>query len=442
MKKILVLGAGLVAKPLVDYLLQNKYFVSLADVDFEKARSMLAGHSKGQAFCLDVRDESGLGKIISENDLVVSLLPFVFHPLVAQKCIQFKKHLVTTSYVKEAMMVLDSAAREAGIILLNEIGLDPGLDHMSAKKIIDDVHARGGTIREFYSFCGALPAPELIDNPFGYKFSWSPKGVLIASRYGARYLKNNKIKEVQGEALFNDLISARIEGIGQLSIYPNRDSIPYIDTYAIPEAETLMRGTIRFEHWCSIMHHIKSLGLLNDDTFPDRIKSSKDLLKYVSGYSGSASLPDFLAQRLHIPLDGELIKAFEYLGFFTDKPLPKPGESIFENFAEIMISQMLMKKGERDLVLMKHRIRIREADGSEVLLKSVLVEYGVPDKYTAVAKTVALPAAIAVRKILSGEIQEKGVQIPVIPQIYLSVLEELKQHGIILMEEYEGLDQQ
>jgi len=222
MKRVLILGAGLVSRPHVRYLLNVPGFeVTVASRTVSKAEALIQGHAQGRALALDVDDQGALDALIEECDLAVSLLPYVHHPVVARLCVKHRKHMVTTSYVKDAMRALDGAAREAGVVLLNEVGVDPGIDHMSAMKVIHNVERRGGRITSFDSWCGGLPAPEANDNPLGYKFSWSPKGVLLAGRNPARFLKDGQIVEVPGEELFDHYWTVQIQGLGEFECYPN-----------------------------------------------------------------------------------------------------------------------------------------------------------------------------------------------------------------------------
>ncbi|MFA5782103.1 MAG: saccharopine dehydrogenase C-terminal domain-containing protein, partial [Bacteroidales bacterium] len=259
MKKVLILGAGMVVKPIVNYLLKNNFKVTVATRTKSKADEMIAGHLNGTALSWTVDDIDTLNKLISEHDFTVSLLPYTFHVMVAKLCIQHKKNMITTSYVKPEMQALDVEAKKAGIIILNECGLDPGIDHMSAMRIIDHVHKNGGKIEEFYSLCGALPAPEGTDNPFKYKFSWSPKGVVMAGNNDGKYLKHGKIIEVDTKDLFKNPFKVDFPEIGILDVYPNRDSISYIDIYGIQEANTMFRGTFRYKGWCEIIDIMKQL---------------------------------------------------------------------------------------------------------------------------------------------------------------------------------------
>ncbi|MEI7500680.1 MAG: saccharopine dehydrogenase C-terminal domain-containing protein, partial [Bacteroidota bacterium] len=267
MKKILILGSGLVAKPIIQYLLSKNFQVTVASNTTDRSDEMIAGNINGVSLFWDATDEDSLSSIIADHDITVSLLPYIFHVMVARQCVAHKKNMVTTSYVKPEMKALDTAAKEAGIILLNEMGLDPGIDHMSAMRIIDKVHEREGAILEFYSICGALPAPEAANNPFRYKFSWSPKGVVLASNNDAIFLLHgNKVMLPTGN-LFKNPFKINFPEVGELEVYPNRDSIAYKDIYGIPEAMTMYRGTFRYLGWCETLDAMKQLNLLCAEKF-------------------------------------------------------------------------------------------------------------------------------------------------------------------------------
>ncbi|MFH1937789.1 MAG: saccharopine dehydrogenase C-terminal domain-containing protein, partial [Bacteroidota bacterium] len=266
MKKVLILGSGLVACPIIRYLLGKGFRVTVASNTPDRAVEMIRGHKNGFSIDWDAGDELTLSSLVAEHDLTVSLLPWTFHLQVAKLCLKHRKSMVTTSYVKPEMKQLDQAARAAGVLFLNEIGLDPGIDHMSAMRIIDHIHNREGAVLEFYSFCGALPAPEFADNPFKYKFSWSPKGVLMACNNDGIYLRHGNVVKIPTTNLFKNPILVDCPHVGILEVYPNRDSLAYVDLYGIPEARTLYRGTFRNQGWCEILDYMKQLNLFSYDS--------------------------------------------------------------------------------------------------------------------------------------------------------------------------------
>ena len=315
MKKVLLLGAGMVAKPLADFLLENNIQLKIASRTVEKAEKLINGRKNGSAVSWTVEDMSSLDKMVSEHDLTVSLLPYAYHVTVAKLCIKHKKNMVTTSYVSEEMKALDADVKKAGIIILNEIGVDPGFDHMTAMRIIDKVQSEGGKIKEFYSLCGALAAPEETDNPFKYKFSWSPKGVIMAGNNGAKFLKNGEVVEIPTENLFKNPMQIDFPEVGKMEVYPNRDSLEYIDTYKLPNVETMFRGTFRYPNWCEIMDALKALGLTSYEERSFEKKTYRKIMAHqLELYP--ANIKEKTAERLNLKLDSPAIVAMEWLGLF------------------------------------------------------------------------------------------------------------------------------
>src|SRR5664279_2391029 len=264
MKKVLILGAGLVVKPMVEYLLNHNIRLMIASPMKDRADEMIKGNPLGHSIDWSMDDPGMLERLISEHDITVSLLPYKYHSEIAKLCLLHVKPLVTTSYIQPEMMGLNNAAQKAGLLFLNEIGLDPGIDHMTAMRIIDHIHSKGGKVEEFYSLCGALPAPEAADNPLKYKFTWSPKGVILASRNNALYLKKGKKINIDTSNLFKDTFIYNFSAIGDLEVYPNRDSVSYIDIYGVSETKTMYRGTFRYKGWCETLDTMKSLRMLDD----------------------------------------------------------------------------------------------------------------------------------------------------------------------------------
>lgn len=436
MQKVLILGAGMVVKPIVTYLLDKGYHVTVATRTKSKAEAMIGNHQNGTAVAWTVEDEKTLGEMISSHDLTVSLLPWIHHIMVAEQCIRFKKNMVTTSYVKPAMKALDEAAREAGIIILNELGLDPGIDHMGAMRIIDHVHNKGGKIEEFYSICGALPAPEAANNPFKYKFSWSPKGVVMAGNNDGNYLRHGKNVYVPTEDLFKNPLSVDFPGVGKLEIYPNRDSMPYIELYGIPETKTMMRGTFRHPGWCESIDAMKALKLITSDQYDFTGKTYADFVAMMIGASDSTEIRKKTAAYLGIDEKAYALVAIEWLGLFSDQLMNRGVDTPFEITSDLMIAKMELGLEERDMVVMQHVFLATYPDGKQEVIKSSMLDFGTLATDTAVARTVALPAAIGVEMILKGEITEKGVHIPVIPGIYNPILDRLEDMNIKMVEEF------
>lgn len=435
MKKILILGSGLVVKPMVEYLLERKITLMIASPMKQRADSIINGDPLGSAVDWSMDDPSALDKMISEYDLVVSLLPFKYHLEVARKCIRYKRSLITTSYLQADMSMLNSSAEAAGVILLNELGLDPGIDHMTAMKIIDYVHFKGGKIEELYSFSGALPVPEHADNPLKYKFTWSPKGVIMASRNSALYLKNGKEKFIDSINLFKDRFSYKFPGLGELEVYPNRDSMHYREIYDIPDVRTMYRGTFRYKGWCETLDAMRAIKLLDDTIQNYEGMSYAEFIAERAGLE-NRDLKKNLASKLGISESSTAMKSFDFLGFFDDEIFNYKKTTPFEISSDRMIKRMMLKDNERDVVLLQHIILASYKNGTREVIKSSLIDYGSPSTNTAVARTVALPAAIAARMILENRIMLSGVYRPVIPSIYIPILNELKSLGIKMDEEY------
>jgi saccharopine dehydrogenase-like NADP-dependent oxidoreductase len=445
MKKILILGSGLVARPIIQYLLSQHYHVTVASNTPDRSDVMIAGNVNGASVPWEAGDETSLDLMIGAHDIVVSLLPYVFHVMVARHCVNHKKNMVTTSYVKPEMHELDAAAKEAGIILLNEMGLDPGIDHMSAMRIIDKVHEREGAILEFYSICGALPAPEAADNPFRYKFSWSPKGVVLAGNNDARYLQHGNIVEIPTQNLFRNPFQVNFPEVGELEVYPNRDSLAYKEIYGIPEALTMYRGTFRYHGWCGIIDLIKKLNLISPEkvdmtgmTFAGMVLHQLDQLEKQAGrqFSGDTDVRKLVAGFVGIPVHDPAIEALNWLGLFDKTPMNRGVDSTFEVTSDLMIGKMALGQTERDMVAMQHTFLAAFSDGRKEVIRSRMLDFGTLDTDTSIARTVALPAAIGVEMILTGQINVKGVHIPVIPDIYNPVLNKLETMGIKMVEEY------
>jgi len=448
MKKILVLGAGLVSRPHVRYLLQVPGFeVTVASRTVGKAQALIEGHPQGRTLALDVDNAAELEALVKETDLAVSMLPYVYHPRVAGLCVKYGKHMVTTSYVKDEMRALDGAAKAVGVILLNEIGVDPGIDHMSAMKIIHDVQDRGGRITSFVSWCGGLPAPEASDNPFGYKFSWSPRGVLLAGRNSARFQKTGVIVEVPGAELFDHFWPVQIPGLGEFEGYPNRDSLPYAETYGIRPSDWMFRGTLRNAGWCGTLKKIADLGLLDDRPMAVVPSTFRQLTAGLLGAGADADIPRILAAKWGLPLDAKPITDLGWLGLFSDDAVPPGATTPIDILCARMTSKMAYRPGERDMLIMQHEF-VAEFDlpqaGAGTLhrerITSTMIDFGIPHGDTSMSRTVGLPAAIAVRMILEGQFAGlAGVHVPVIREIYGPVLAELARLGISMTETVEAV---
>lgn len=434
MKKALILGAGMVAKPIIDYLLSSgNIFVINATRTVSKAQLILQNRPHTQAIPLLVDNEADLENVIKSADIVVSLLPYTYHVRTAKICLKYKIPLVTTSYVSPQMRDLDGEARAKNILLLNEIGLDPGIDHMSAMRIINQVQNHQGKITAFRSYCGGIPAPDSNTNPWGYKFSWSPRGVLMAGRNNARYLWEGEIKEIEGKDLFKNNWMMNIGGMA-LQAYPNRDSLPYIDLYGIKTTRTMFRGTLRYPGWCETMWVVSQIGLLKENEITGvKGKTYREILSLIFGIDPKSDLRDFICQKAGIIRNHEAISKLEWLGLFGDEVCDQEKTTPIDFLSMVMQQKMQYLENERDMIVLHHEFEAEFRDKTESIT-STLIDYGIPGGDSAMSRTVSLPAAIAVRLILEGKIREQGVRIPVDPEIYEPVMNELEQLGIICQE--------
>jgi len=434
-KHVLILGAGLVSQPIVDYLYDNTDFkLTIADIIEANAAKAIDGNPRGRSAALDVNDASRLRHLVTDADLVVSLLPYTLHGVVAEHCLEAGKHMVNASYVSDEMRHFDAQAKAQGLLFLCEMGLDPGLDHMSAMQIIHDVQQRGGKIEEFVSVCGGLPAPEANDNPFGYKFSWSPKGVLLAGNNPAQYIKDSSLETIEAEQLFHSTAPMSIDG-QEFEAYPNRDSTTYEHIYGLEGIKLLMRGTLRYAGWHRFILAMKSLNLLTETIIPDDITSYAQLLADLNGMDNS-DLRTQVASKLELAAGDEVMKALEWLGLFDSSVVEIKAATAIDQLAILMNQRMSYAAGERDMVALQHRFTARFPDHREEIT-STLFDYGIPHGNSSMARTVSLPLAIAVKLILEGRVTLTGVQIPVDPSIYEPILAELQTLGIQFQETVE-----
>jgi saccharopine dehydrogenase (NADP+, L-glutamate forming)/spermidine synthase len=434
-KRILILGAGHVAPPLIKYLLQQPELeVTVASQQFSSQSMDLLSEIPHRVE-LDVQDDEQLSRLLSTVDVTVSLLPFTFHPHVAHHCLRHSSHLVTTSYVSQDMQNLDVKAKEAGLVFLNEAGLDPGIDHMSAMALIDAIHDGQGTVKSFESCCGGLPAPESNDNPLGYKFSWSPRGVLMATKNPARFRRHNHLIEVPSQDLFKHIRPREINGVGELEMYPNRDSMVYKDLYRLKESETLFRGTLRYPGWCQTMNFLTQMGFLDETLISDAgIKTYRQLTGHLLGLATEDDPEKAILKRFNIDTSLRLWECLRWLGILEDKPLFSYPVSPLQALTDIMLERMAYRPGERDMIVLQHDIIYAKPAEKDQHIRSLLVLTGEAGKESAMARTVGLPAAVAAHLIALGEINIPGVLIPTEKAIYKPILNKLRPLGITFKE--------
>ena len=435
-QKIFIIGAGRSASSLIKYLInvsaKNNFELTIGDKDVSLVKDKIDGHKCASAIRFDVLNDDQRIFEIKNADIVISMLPATLHFIVAQDCLKYKKNLVTASYVSKDIQSLNDQAQKQGVILLNEIGLDPGIDHMSAMKVIDDIKDRGGVIKSFKSYCGGLVAPEYDTNPWNYKFTWNPRNVVLAGQGTAQYIDSGKYKYIPYGQLFKRTDTVNVLNYGQFEAYANRDSLSYREVYKLNDIPTLFRGTLRKPGYSEAWDLFVQMGMTDDSYEMD-----------VSGMNYSDFFNSFIDVRnrdiksylkSHFRVSDDVISKVEWLGFFNQINLGIDKGTPAQILQKILESKWLLQKEDKDMIVMQHQF-IYEIDGKERELHSSFVLLGEDQTYTGMAKTVGLPVGIATKLILNGEIKSTGVKVPVSKEIYKPVLEELEQYGIRFIEE-------
>ncbi|ELK13911.1 Alpha-aminoadipic semialdehyde synthase, mitochondrial [Pteropus alecto] len=437
-KKVLVLGSGYVSEPVLEYLSRDDNIEITVGSDIKNQIEQLGKKYNISPVIMDIgKQEEKLVSLVATQDLVISLLPYVLHPLVAKACITSKVNMITASYITPALKELEKSVKDAGITIIGELGLDPGLDHMLAMETIDKAKEVGATIESYISYCGGLPAPEYSDNPLRYKFSWSPTGVLMNIMQPATYLLNGKVVNVKGGVSFLDAVTPMDYYPGlNLEGYPNRDSTKYAEVYGIPSAHTLLRGTLRYKGYAKALNGFVKLGLINRDAFPALRPEAKpltwkELLCDLVGISPS-SKSDVLKEAVLKKLGGDntQLEAAVWLGLLGNDQVPR-AESVVEALSKHLATKLSYGPGEKDMIVMRDSFGIRHPSGHLESKTINLVVYGDTKGFSAMAKTVGLPTAMAAKMLLDGEIQAKGLIGPFSKEIYGPILERIKAEGII-----------
>lgn len=443
MKKILVLGAGRSSAHLIQYLIdhsaEGNWQVRVADLDLNTALQKTGGHPNSSAFKLNANDDSQRKSEVEQSDLVISMLPAAMHFEVAQDCVEFGKHLITPSYVSDEMWQLDAESKKKGVLILNEMGVDPGIDHMSAMQIIHDLKSKGAELESFESFTGGLVAPESDNNPWNYKISWNPRNVVLAGYGGiARFQQEGELKFIPYQRLFERVTEVEIDKHGKFDGYANRDSLKYKKVYGIENIPTLYRGTLRKEGFCKAWNALVQLGL-TDDSFQIENPGSKTWRSLTSSFvdlSRNKKLESTL--RDYLKLDDAVMSKLQWLGIFDEHPLDIQQGSPAVALQKLIEKKWKLEDHDKDMIVMWHRF-VYLLNGKKHELQSSLVTMGEDPTYTAMSKTVGLPMAIAAKMILKGELKLTGVQLPVEPEVYNPVMKELNQLGIAFIEKHTSL---
>lgn len=439
MKKILVLGAGLSAKYLIHYLLkhavENDWLVMVAEVNLALAKAAVKGNSRGTAIQFDINDELSRAEQIKNADIVVNMLPPKFQYLLALDCVHHGRYMISASYQGNSIPDLHKDARRKGILILTEMGLDPGIDLMLGMSIIEKVRLKGGKIKSFKSYGGAIPSPDSLSNPLKYLVTWNPRNVVMSGENGAQYFEKGKIKLVPYHNVFQDSWMVKVDGIGDMEVYPNRETLAYRSNFEIKHAETIIRGTIRYPGWCETWQQIVKLGIPNEHLhIPDVHKMTyRDftelfLPRDVTGSDFEARLANFL----NINPTGSIMGNLKWLGLFSEKVIGNVGKTPTAVMVDLLHKKLKMEKNDRDMVILHTEAEAFYKNGKNKREKTILtlIEEGEKDGFTAITKTVGLPVAIGIKLILSGKISLTGCYIPTVPEIYKPVLKELKKEGL------------
>lgn len=438
MQTILILGAGRSSSALINYLLEraasNNWKIVVGDLHEEQARQRIGNAQYGEAIFFNIEDELNSAQVIARSNVVISLLPAHLHVRVARHCLALKKHLITASYVSPEMQALHRQALENGLLFLNECGLDPGIDHMSAMEIIHRIEREGGRVTSFESFTGGLIAPDTDpENPWRYKFTWNPRNVVMAGQGVARYLEGGKIKFIPYTQLFKRTTPVYVPGYGAFEGYANRDSVQYKEIYGLPGVDTLLRGTLRNNGFCAAWHILVQLGVCDDtigincDGFTHR-----DFIELFLPH-GSEPAEERLSNLFGVSMDGPEIKRIIWSGFFSQERIGLTQGTPAQITEHILSKRWSLKPEDKDMIVMWHRIKY-EQHGKQHEIQSSLAVTGTDAVHTAMAKTVGLPLGIAARLLMEGRVQSRGVLIPVRPELYNPILEELKIYGIAFNE--------
>ena len=442
MRNILIIGAGRSATSLIKYLLEKsaseELFITIGDLSEESAQKFTAGHPNAKGIRLDVFDAPQRSAAIQAADLVISMLPARFHVEAAKDCILYKKHLVTASYVSDEMQALDDEAKAAGLVFMNEIGVDPGIDHMSAMQVIDRIRDNGGKILMFESFTGGLVAPECDDNLWNYKFTWNPRNVVLAGQGGAaEFIQEGTFKYIPYHRLFRRTEFLQVEGYGRFEAYANRNSLKYRSVYGLEDVLTLYRGTMRRVGFSKAWNMFVQLGM-TDDSYTIDNSENMSYIEFVNlflPFSPTDSVALKMRYALKIDQDDLMWDKLLELDLFNrEKKIGLKNATPAQALQKILMDKWTLKPDDKDMIVMYHKFGY-EMDGKNHQIDSKMVMIGEDQTYTAMAATVGLPVAMAALKILNKEITTPGVQRPITKEVYEPILKELEDYGVIFNEE-------
>ena len=432
-KKVLILGAGMVTKPLVDYLLDTcGYEVTMASPRTEKGDKIIAGRPNGATTRWKSDHAEVLDRLVASHDIVVNMIPKAYHVMVAQVCLKHGKSMVTTSYEIPGIKALHEEAKKRGILILNELGEDPGMDHFATQMLLKDIDVAGGRVLSLRSFGAGLPSFASNNNPLGYKFSWEPKGVFLAAQVPAVHMLKGKAISVAGDALFDDHRLIDIDGLGTFEIYPNKDCTRYLKHFRLPEDVTFYRGLLRYSGACNTMRSFIAMGLLNDkEKMEFNGTTARSFTASLFDLDSSTNLESEVANFLKVEKNADIINRLRWIGLFEDRKLTLEKGSRLDAFVSLMLKKMRYAPGETDMTIIYVDILAEFGDRREIRT-ATMVRHGIPNGDSAMSRAVGLPPAIATRFIFEGRIQAKGVHMPpTLPQLHEPFLKELAEHGFL-----------
>jgi saccharopine dehydrogenase-like NADP-dependent oxidoreductase len=437
MRKILVLGAGRSAPFLIHYLLEHAQEldaqITVGDADSEAAKARVAQHERGRAIRFDLADIPSSEREFSDADIVVHLLPPQFQPLIAKRCVEHRCHLVSASYRSRELRYLEADAKELGVSLLCELGLDPGMDLMSAQQLIDGLHAEGGTIESFYSYGGGLPEESFAGNPLRYCITWNPRNVAMAGEAGAQFLRQGRIQLLPWQRVFRSTWLVDVPGLGPMDAYANRDSLAYRAIHGLPEVHTLIRATLRYPGYCGIWQQIVDLGLPNEHLeVPDLENRSWAELVEMFLPPGGGDLEQRTAEHLGLGPKDPRFEALRWLGLFSQRSTHSEGNRPVDALITLLQEKLVLPPATHDLVVLHHELAARFG-GRRRHVESTFVHRG-DERFTAMSKAVGLPAALGVRLLLEGHLEGGGCLSPTDAAIYRPIMAELAKEGLVFEE--------
>jgi len=422
-------------KYLLDQSGENDWKVRVGDISLELAEEKVGGHENGSAITFDVFNVDQRKAEIADADVVVSMLPPSMHIDVAKDCVALGKHMVTASYVSDEMTALHEEAKSRGVVLLNEIGVDPGLDHLSCMEIIDRIQSAGGVLTSFESFTGGLVAPEYDNNPWNYKFTWNPRNVVLAGQGVVKFIQEGKYKYIPYHKVFNRIEKININGYGVFEGYANRDSLKYREVYGLNDIPTLYRGTLRRPGFCRAWDLFVQLGATDDSYTMENTETmtNREFINSFVFYHPGDSVKLKVAYHMGIGIESDELEKLNWLGLFSDEVIGLKDATPAQILQHILEKKWCLEPDDKDMIVMMHRIFYTQ-DGQSKQLRSELVVKGDDSMYTAMAKTVGLPLGIATKHIVNGVINSPGVLLPITKEIYGPTLKELSEHGIEFVE--------